>query len=205
MATVVRPLRRSGAGAATPTPIEVETGDAELVARAREGDSWALDMLYRRHVQLVASTAIRLLRNRSEAEDVVQESFLLAFQNLRQLEQASAFRAWVVRIAVSRVHRRFRWRKVRAWVGLGADEDATLVREALDQVTPEQRAELALLDRALGAMPFELRTAWVLRHVVGCALEEVAAGCGCSLATAKRRIAAAEARIADHTRGGRDA
>lgn len=75
--------------------------------------------------------------------------------------------------------------------------------EAHDGVTSEQRAELALLDRALLAVPLELRTPWLLRHVMGCAVEETAEACGCSLATVKRRIAAAEVQIRAHT-GGAD-
>lgn len=204
MATLARPLRLPPRPS-RPTPLEVDTEDAELVRRAREGDSWALDMLYRRHVQLVAATALRLLRNRAEAEDAVQETFLLAFERLAQLDEPAAFRGWLVRIAVSRAHRRFRWRKLRAWVGLGEGEDATLALEAADHVTAEQRAELRLVDRALASLPFELRTAWVLRHVLGHRLEEVAAACDCSLATIKRRIAAAEAHVAAHVEGGRDA
>lgn len=57
--------------------------DADLVARARRGDTWALEMLYRRHVQLVAGTALRLLRHRADAEDVTQETFLIAFDKPR--------------------------------------------------------------------------------------------------------------------------
>ena len=181
--------------------------DEELVVRARAGDAWALEMLYRRHVGLVASTARRLLRQRAETEDVVQETFLLAFEKLDQLAQPAAFRGWLVRIAVSRVHRRFRWKKVRSLFGLRRDvdgeEDATLEAEATDEATPEQRAELALLDRALSLMPIELRTAWVLRHVVGCSNDEVAAACSCSLATIKRRISAADELVRAHTEGAR--
>jgi RNA polymerase sigma-70 factor, ECF subfamily len=198
MATVVRPLAWQ-----EPRPLEVETSDAELVRRAREGDTWALDMLYRRHVQLVAATALRLLRNRAEAEDVAHEAFLLAFERLDQLDEASAFRAWLVRIAVSRAHRRFRWRRLRSWVGLGSDEDACFELEAKEHVSAEQRTELALIDRALATLPFEVRTAWVLRHVLGHALDEVASACDCSLATVKRRITLAEDRVAAHVNGAR--
>jgi RNA polymerase sigma-70 factor (ECF subfamily) len=181
--------------------------DESLVLRARAGDTWALEMLYRRHVGLIASTAQRLLRQRSETEDVVQETFLLAFEKLDQLAVPAAFRGWLVRIAVSRVHRRFRWRRVRSLFGLrrGNDdaEDATFEAEATNEATPEQRAELALLDRALATMPLALRTAWVLRHVVGCSNDEVANACGCSLATIKRRIGAADALVRAHAEGVR--
>lgn len=179
-----------------------QLSDADLVLRARSGDQWALEMLYRRHVQLVAGTALRLLRNRADAEDVTQETFLLAFEKLAQLAEPAAFRGWLVRIAVSRVHRRFRTRKLRGLIFPWRDaegEDISLEGEARDDATAEQRAELALLDLALAALPLELRTAWLLRHVMGCAVEETAEACGCSLATVKRRISAADEQIRRHT------
>ncbi len=179
-----------------------QVSDADLVQRARSGDQWALEMLYRRHVQLVAGTALRLLRNRADAEDVTQETFLLAFEKLAQLAEPAAFRGWLVRIAVSRVHRRFRTRKLRGLIFPWRDaegEDISLEGEAHDDATAEQRAELALLDLALAALPLELRTAWLLRHVMGCAVEETAEACGCSLATVKRRISAAGEQIRRHT------
>jgi RNA polymerase sigma-70 factor (ECF subfamily) len=183
-----------------------ELPDADLVLRARSGDHWALEMLYRRHVQLVAGTALRLLRNRADAEDVAQETFLLAFEKLSQLAEPAAFRGWLVRIAVSRVHRRFRARKLRGLLLPWRDEESeetSLEAEAREDATPEQRVELALLDRALAALPLELRTPWLLRHVMGCAVEETAAACGCSLATVKRRISAADEKIRLHTGGAR--
>ena len=132
-----------------------QVSDADLVQRARSGDQWALEMLYRRHVQLVAGTALRLLRNRADAEDVTQETFLLAFEKLAQLAEPAAFRGWLVRIAVSRVHRRFRTRKLRGLIFPWRDaegEDISLEGEARDDATAEQRAELALLDLALAAL-----------------------------------------------------
>jgi len=181
--------------------------DAELVTRAKRGDAWALEALYRRHVQLVAATALRLLRQRAEADDVVQETFLLAFEKLAQLAEPAAFRGWLVRIAVSRVHRRFRANRLHSmvfvWRNESHDGEVTLESEAHDGASPEQRAELALLDRALAQLALELRTAWTLRHVLGCSVEETADACNCSLATIKRRISAADQQVRAHLEGAR--
>ena len=70
--------------------------------------------------------------------------------------------------------------------------------QASHDASPEQRAELALLDRALARLPQKPRTAWILRHVVGCSLEEVAAACDCSLTTIKRRLGEAEETVRVH-------
>jgi len=171
--------------------------DADLVRRARGGEAWAHEMIYRRHVRVVAATAQRLLRAPADVDDVVQETFLIAFEQIDRLLDADVLRGWLVAIAVSRVHRRFRWRRVVALLG-GDDPTARLEEQASSEASPEQRAELALLDRALARLPQKLRTAWILRNVVGCQLDEVAAACECSLATVKRRITDAEATVRAH-------
>jgi len=164
-----------------------ELSDGDLAVAARAGNDDALDELYRRFVPAVTGTARRLLRASSDVDDVVQETFLIAFEKLAQLDDASAVRAWICRIAFSRAHRRFRSRE------LMRTTDAIMLEQmASSEASPEQRAELALIARAL-ALPFELRVPWALRHVVGAGLEDIAESCACSLATAKRRIAKAEA------------
>jgi len=174
--------------------------DATLVRRAQAGEEWAHEMLYRRHVRLVANSARRLLRDDAEVDDVVQETFLIAFEKIGSLLDAEVLRGWLVKIALSRVHRRFRWRRFVAFFGADGP-DAVLEEQASRDASPEQRAELALLDRALLQLPRPLRTAWILRHVVGCQLEDVATACGCSLATIKRRIAEADAKVNEHLGG----
>ena len=102
--------------------VNVTVADAELVERALAGDGWAEEMIYRRHVATVASAARRLLRDGSEAADVVQETFLIAFEKLSTLAEPSALRGWLARIAVSRVHRRWRWRRIKLWGASSEDE-----------------------------------------------------------------------------------
>jgi RNA polymerase sigma-70 factor (ECF subfamily) len=177
--------------------------DADLVVRGRRGDQWALETLYRRHVQLVAGTARRILRSSSEVEDIVQETFLTAFARLDKLAEPAAFRGWLARIAISRVHRRFRWRKMLSFIsGAGTEEDCPLDVEAVAEAGPEMKAELAKIDAVLRGLPLGIRTAWVLRMVEGCTNEEVAMACECSLATAKRRIAEADRTIRAHVSVG---
>jgi RNA polymerase sigma-70 factor (ECF subfamily) len=187
---------------ALPTPETDRLDDAALVARARRGGEWAHEAIYRRYVRLVASVAQRMLRDPTEVDDVVQETFLIAFEKLATLSEPAALRGWLARIAVSRVHRRFRFQRLtRLW---SADElVACLEDQASDEATVEQRAELALIDRALGSMSISLRTPWVLRHVLGHELAEIATACGCSLATSKRRLAKADAIVERHVRGER--
>lgn len=170
--------------------------DDALVARACDGDGWAEEALYRRHVGHVFGVAARLLRSRAEAEDVAQDTFTIAFEQLSSLRDASAVRGWLVQIAISQVRRRFRRHKLRRLLGLDTPADeATLESVAAPHADPETKAELACLDRVLQRLPGEQRIAWMLRFVEGETLEDVARACDCSLATAKRRLAAADASV----------
>ena len=173
--------------------------DAELVARAIEGDRWGREMLYRRHATYLLAIAARLLGNRNEGEEVVQDTFVTAFEQLSTLREPAALRGWLAQIAVSQVRRRMRRGRLMRVLGLdrGAD-DATLAALAAPGTNPDQRAELALIDRAMRGMNANVRIAWMLRMVEGLELTEVASACGCSLATAKRRIAAADAVVRAH-------
>jgi RNA polymerase sigma-70 factor (ECF subfamily) len=184
-------------------PIQLRTADgpsdAELVARALDGDRWSRELLYRRHAAWLLAMTTRLLANRGEAEEVVQDTFVTGFEQLPALREPPAFRAWLGQIAISLVRRRIRRRRLARLCGLdrGAD-DATLAALAAPGLGPDQMAELAMVDRVLDGLPSALRIAWALRRVEGLELTEIASLCGCSLATTKRRIAAVEALIKEH-------
>lgn len=191
---------------ASPVPVvpTAPLSDAELVRRARACDSWAEEAIYRRYAALILGMCKRLLADRAEAEDVTQDTFAMAFQSLPQLRQPDRLRQWLTQIAVSKVHRRFRRRKLRRAFGLqDSPDDATLELLAGPSCPQETRAELALLAKALDKLSGAERIAWMLRHVEGLPLEEIAQECECSLATTKRRIAAAAARIERFTTRGR--
>lgn len=177
---------------------DAETPDAELVMRARGGDRFASDVLVRRHLPDVAGLVARLLGDRAEAEDVVQDTFAAALAELSSLREPSAFRGWLMRSAVNKVHRRFRRRRLLRWLGLDRGDHDGLADLASAEASQEQRAELVMLDRSLSTLAPNERIAWCLRHVEGMQLEEVAAACATSLATIKRRIAAADAVVRDH-------
>jgi RNA polymerase sigma-70 factor (ECF subfamily) len=177
-------------------------GDEELVRRALAGDRWGREMLYRRHAGSLLAMTIRLLANRGEAEEIVQDTFVTAFEQLGTLRDPGAVRGWLGQIAVNLVRRRFRRGRLLRFLGLdrGAD-DATLESLADPGVSTDQRAELAFVDRLLRGMKPALRLAWMLRRVDGLELGEVASLCECSLATIKRRITEADAIIDRHVAG----
>jgi RNA polymerase sigma-70 factor (ECF subfamily) len=173
--------------------------DAELVARALRGERASREQIYRRHAAYLLAISIRLMASRSEGEDVVQDTFVLGFERLATLRDASALRAWLSQIAVSLARRRLRRARLSRLLGLDRPPgDATLAELSAPGAQPDDRAELALIDAMLDRMSTDLRIAWMLRRVEGLPLAEVAATCDCSLATAKRRIAAADAIVSRH-------
>ncbi len=176
-----------------------EPSDGDLVERALRGDRRAEEAIFRRHVAYLNGLGLRLLRDREEARDLVQDTFVDVFEQLANLRDPDQLRPWMVGIAVHKAHRRFRRRRLLTTLGLRHSSDHRLQSlPAARDVSPELAAELRGLDQALGQVPDDARTCWLLRHVEGYRLAEVASACGCSLATAKRRIARADAVVRRH-------
>jgi RNA polymerase sigma-70 factor (ECF subfamily) len=170
--------------------------DEELVRRLTAGDEWAKEAIYRKHVSAVFRAALRLLGHRPDAEDVTHDVFVTMYVDIERLHNPSLLLPWLLRITVHHAHRRFRRRKLLRLLGLDRSiDDAPLESLAFPGADPEAIDALALIERELGAMPLRHRTAWTLRRVEGYAVEEVAVACACSVATAKRWIAAAHAKI----------
>ena len=176
--------------------IEPRAPDTELVDRLARGDQWAKEALYRRYVKLVWTTALHLVENRADAQDVVQDTFVEAFRDVSALRKHTALRPWLLRICVHQAHRRFRRRKLLRRLGLDRSiDDAPLEALLHGGATAEQQLELRAVDRALHRASSGERLAWILRYVDGHTLEEVADLCGCSLATAKRRLSEAQVHV----------
>jgi RNA polymerase sigma-70 factor (ECF subfamily) len=172
--------------------------DAEIIDRAIRGDRWGREVLYRRHAGYLLGLATRLCSNRGDAEEIVQDTFIAAFERLGSLRDPGALRVWLGQIAVNLVRHRLRRLRLMRVLGLDRGADATLETLAAPGLHPETSGELALLDRVLARLRTDLRIAWMLRYVEGLELTEVAGVCGCSLATIKRRLADADAAVHAH-------
>jgi RNA polymerase sigma-70 factor (ECF subfamily) len=176
-----------------------EPSDEDLVRRAQAGDAWAEEALFRRHIGRAGQIATRLLGRGSDAEDAIQDSFVIALEQLPKLREGAAFRSWLLRIVVHQAHRRYRKRRMLTRLGFVQHDDLdSLCNQGRSDLAPDLRAELAKLDLVLKSIAVAERFAWILRHVEGLRLEEVATACNCSLATAKRRISAADQRVRQH-------
>jgi len=170
--------------------------DAALVQRAQRGETWAREAIFRKHVEYVHALSLRLVRDRSEAEDIVQDTFLSAFRRLDQLHEAGRLRGWLGSIAVHQAHRRFRRRRWLRFVGLAvAGEELNLDELAHAALDSDLRVALIHVDAVLGKLPEEVRAAWILRYVEGYSFDEIRIASGCSLATAKRRVNRAQTQV----------
>jgi RNA polymerase sigma-70 factor, ECF subfamily len=186
----LEPAARSAEG------IQPRAADGELIERLLRGDQWAKEALYRRYVNVVWSTALHMMGNRSDAQDVVQDTFVEAFRDVAGLREHAALRPWLLRISVHQAHRRFRRRRLLRRLGLDRSvDDASLDALLHPGASPELRSELRSVERALREASVAERFAWILRHVDGHSLDEVAAASDCSLATVKRRLSRSQALV----------
>lgn len=175
------------------SPSQEAHSDAELVLRACDGDQWAREAIFRRYIQDVFRI-VRRLHAGHDVEDLVQDTFADGLADLDSLREPAALRSWLLGIAVRRVQRAQRKRSLmrRFFVPV---EAGLLEQEASRDCSPEQLAELALVDAALARAGEAERTAWVLRRIEGEKLTAIAEITRVSLATVKRRITAADARV----------
>ncbi|HTZ32507.1 MAG TPA: sigma-70 family RNA polymerase sigma factor [Methylomirabilota bacterium] len=164
----------------------LETSDAEAVERTLHGERDAYRVLVERHSRNVFRMAYRMTGNQQDAEEVVQEAFLRAYQKLRQFEGQANFGTWVYRIAANYAIDRIRARNAeqsRRQQPSRPQEDGLEIdpmANAKDMAPSPERlaasAEMAeRMKEALDMLSPAERTAIVMRHWEGCAIEEIAA------------------------------
>jgi RNA polymerase sigma-70 factor (ECF subfamily) len=178
-----------------PTKSGVGPTDAALVLAARAGEPWAREALFRRYARLALGLAYRIMPYDADIDDLVQDSFLYAFERLEKLSNPQAFQAWLCSIVVRTAGKRLRRRKLQVRLGLRSqkpvDVDEVISRSAPPDVAAELRSVYALLE----TLPVEERLALVLRRVERLEIPEIAEQMGLSVSTVKRRLHAAEARL----------
>lgn len=174
-----------------------DTGtELALVKAAQKGDVVAFEQLIKKYDRNVFRIAQHITQNREDAEDVVQDAFLKAYQKLDQFQGNSKFYTWIVRIAVNEALMKLRKRKSDKLVSMDEDvetDEGTITREFADwSPNPEQQynqAELNdILSRTIQGLPASFRTVFVLRDVEGLSTEETAEMLGLSVPAVKSRL-----------------
>lgn len=177
----------------------VEGRDTELVDRCALGDETAFAELVDGHQRMVYQLALHLLGDRQDALDLSQEVFLRVFRSLHQFRGQSALRTWIYRIVVTQARNRQRWWRRRyghaqvsfdEHVKTCGDLPATTLFSAPDKVLSQK--ELARrLWAALESLPFDQRSAIVLREIDGLSYEDIGFSLGVTVGTVKSRLARA--------------
>jgi RNA polymerase sigma-70 factor (ECF subfamily) len=170
--------------------------ESGLLAKAREGDPAAFSELVNQYSRKIYRLAKHITQNDSEAEDVLQETFLKAFEHLGDFQGQSKFYTWIVRIAVNESLMKLRKRKSDRTVPLDEPIDTgedTVVREiAVWDENPEQqysREEIGqILDEAIQSLKPAFRTVFVLRDIEEMSTEEAAEALGISVPAVKSRL-----------------
>jgi len=146
---------------------QLETPDEQIVARVLEGETALYEIIMRRYNQRLYRAARAILRDDSEAEDVLQDTYVRAYQHLRQFAGRAKFSTWLTRIAVNealaRVERRTRFDAID---GENELESSELESKMPDPESQAAQAEVrALLEEAILALPEGYRTVLMLRDV----------------------------------------
>src|SRR5512140_508366 len=175
---------------------EPVSDELALVRAAKAGDISAFEQLVHRYDRNVFRIANHITQNREDAEDVVQDAFLKAYENLKNFQEQSKFYTWLVRIAVNEALMRLRRRRPERMVSLDEEvqtEEDSVPREVADwSPNPEQQysqAELKdILTRTIQGLPSSFRTVFVLRDVEGLSTEETAEALDLSIPAVKSRL-----------------
>ena len=172
-----------------------ESTDKELVKRVQKGDKGAFDLLVLKYEHKIVNLVMRYVRDPETALDISQEAFIKAYRALPRFRGDSAFYTWLYRIAVNTAKNHLaaqRRRPMDIELDLQDPDQYGLHAKLKETDTPEAVAlsdELPdVLERAIQALPDDLRTAIVLRELDGMSYEEIAQTMDCPVGTVRSRI-----------------
>jgi RNA polymerase sigma-70 factor, ECF subfamily len=184
-------------------PVEALVDDElELVANARKGDAASFSILLRRYEGKIFRLAMNITQNREDAEDVLQEAFLKAYEHLDQFQGNSRFYTWIVRIAVNQALMKLRKRRPNV---VSLDEDIETGEESMPREvedwgpSPEDRYEQSelggILNETISDLDPSFRIVFQLRDIEELSTEETADVLGLSVPAVKSRLLRARLKL----------
>jgi len=181
------------------TTLREQITDEELVQRIVNGDAALFEILMRRHNQRIYRAVRAVLRADDDAEDVMQQAYLNAYQHLHQFAGDAQFSTWLTRIAVNEALGRRR-KRTRALDQGTEDVDISLVESSTPD--PEQQASHSelrdVMEREVAALPDAFRVVVVMRDIEGLSTSETAACLGISEDLVKQRLHRARAMLREN-------
>ncbi|MFA6954870.1 MAG: RNA polymerase sigma factor [Thermoanaerobaculia bacterium] len=168
--------------------------DEEIVARVIAGDLALFEVLMRRHNQRLYRAALAIVRDRDEAEDVVQQAYINAYAHLEQFGGRASVATWLTRIAVYEAYARLRKRSpVEAIDERGGDiSDPASISPEQEVLNTELRETL---EAEIGALPEHYRVVFMLREIEGLDTADTAELLGVSEDVIKTRLSRARERL----------
>ncbi len=203
MASTYRAVEVSAPGGlAAPSALQEVTGmnEASLLATAKGGETAALDALYRAHAEKLSRTVRRITRNREDAEDAVQDSFLRAFLHLKSFDGRSTFSTWLTRIGINPALMILRTKRNSREISAISQGGDAMLWEAHDSVpNPEEqyagRERQKFVRKAIADLRPSIRRALNLHALQEHSINETAAEIGVSVSAAKGRLFHAKAAL----------
>jgi RNA polymerase sigma-70 factor, ECF subfamily len=174
-----------------PAPRRIESERLEGGTGASCDDVGELFNSYR---GFVAKIGRRILGSSNEIDDLIQDVFLATVRDIHKLEDPDRLAAWLGTVT-TRMAKRRRFRNSMQPAPSLEDPEQLLERTSEEGPSPESTADMAGTVERVLSLPDELKTPWLLKHVDGLTLEDVAQQCDCSLSTVQRRIQAATGRL----------
>jgi len=169
--------------------------DLELVKRVQSGDKQAFGLLMERYQSRILHVLTPFLKNRADAEDVAQDTFIRAYRALANFKGDSAFYTWLYRIAINTAKNYLAAKKVRPPSGdidMGDVGESAFDVKLRDDESPEHllhRDEIeSAVYRAMAELPDEQRTALMLREIDGMSYEDIAITTESPIGTVRSRI-----------------
>jgi RNA polymerase sigma-70 factor (ECF subfamily) len=176
----------------------VQVDERKLVERAAKGDGQAFSELMATQESRMYAVALRMCANHEDAQDCMQEAMLRVYRAISGFKGQSSFSTWVYRITMNTCLDELRRAKRRRTTSLDEKLD-TGWSPSDDLDTPEHHAlrseQRRALDRAIHALPDDMRAAIVLRDIQGCAYDEIADILNANVGTIKSRISRGRARL----------
>jgi RNA polymerase sigma-70 factor (ECF subfamily) len=164
-----------------------QPSDAELARQVMAGQPSAQALVWDRYSALVRGILRKSFGPAVDVDDLVQDTFIRFFSSVKGLRDPEALRSFLIGVAMRVAATELRRRRVRRWLRLS--DSGALPEAAGDELDEESREALRRLYALLDELDDPSRLAFVLRFVEGLELDDVAAGLGVSLATAKRKLA----------------
>jgi RNA polymerase sigma-70 factor (ECF subfamily) len=179
----------------------VDPLELQIVERAVAGDEEGRRELFDRHREAAFRLALRITGSRHDALDVVQDSFIKAFERLDEFQRTASFKTWFLRIVNNRALDHLRWRKVRRAVSLDADEEGTgwTIASRPGEPQPgdplERREQADRLGRAIESLPPDQRAVFALYATGEMTYGQIAEIVGVPVGTVMSRLHHARRRL----------